>query len=534
MFPSKLRLAMVAMSATSAVGFGPAAGAVASPSAAASVQTTRAMAELAGELGDLTRKSGGAPIEGWAYRRDQLLVKLSRVPGTDLGSVRVLADLRTGSAGSVLGGLGVSVTSPFAIAPANGVLASTFGLDRWVLVSVPQGMEVELAAERVRAVVGVELVEFDGLGGTTAGPIPAANDLLLASQWYLNNTGQTVLGQVGTANADIDGVEAWGSTRGASSVIVAVLDTGVSLSHPDLAGKLLSGFNAMSSTGSWDDNFNLSHGTFCSGIIAANTNNLIGIAGIAPDCKVLPVKVLNGSFGSESTVASGLVWATDRGASVANMSLSFPQGSTLFRDAVLYAYSAGVVLVSSTGNNPTAAIGYPAKWDVVIAVGATDNRDVAASFETTGPEMDLCAPGVGIMTTTDMVGNADGYSLQSGTSMAAPMVAGTAALMRSVNPRLSPEQIAQILRETAVDRGAVGWDSAYGAGRLNAQAAVLRAMSTQPNCFADWNGDGTFDSNDIFEYLNSWFAGDADVNNDGITTADDIFSFLNGWFSVCR
>jgi subtilisin family serine protease len=365
------------------------------------------------------------------------------------------------------------------------------------------------------------------------------NDPGFPQQWALRNSGQLMEGVAGTSGADIGVSKAWSFTFGTPESVIAVLDTGISLSHPDLANQYIPGNNVVRVGQTWDDGSSNSHGTYCSGIIAAATNNGAGIAGVAPNCKVLPIKVFSGIWGSESSVAAGLAYITGLRSSgttrvdVANMSLGFPTVGSAFIDAVNNAVNAGIVVVASTGNAPGDAVGYPARLSNVIAVGATDNRDAAAVFQTTGPEMDLSAPGVSIWTTTDVGTNPNSYSFQSGTSMAAPFVSATAGLMRSVNPALTVAQVRQLLMDSAKDLGAAGVDPIFGAGRLNTGAAVQRALLSTGTCVADWNNDTVYDDADLFAFLDAWFEDNADVDGNGITDSVDLFNFLNAWFYGC-
>lgn len=406
-------------------------------------------------------------------------------------------------------------------------VAKALGLQRWLVLQLPRSTDPRAVLDTVRAMPGIEAAELDTIG-FLHGAVP--NDPSFSLQWALRNSGQTIAGVPGTSGVDVRAIDAWSLSLGSSDVLVAVLDSGVSLSHPDLAGHWTDGVNTLSPGASFDDNFSTSHGTYCSGIISAAFNNSLGVAGLAPNCKILPVKVVNGAAGSESTVAAGLLWATDAGASVANMSLGFSTGGSAFRDAVVYANTAGCVLVSSTGNAPGSAIGFPAKWSEVIAVGATDNRDFAAAFETTGPEMDIAAPGMSIYTTSDTWSVPNGYAFQSGTSMAAPFVTATAALMRSVNRSLTPTQVQAILESTAIDLGPPGKDVQYGAGRLNTFAAVQGALAARPGCLSDINNDGVTNEMDLFAFLDGWFSGQRDYNADGRTDVLDLFLFLECWF----
>lgn len=405
----------------------------------------------------------------------------------------------------------------------------------WFLVSVGPSARIPAICAALKQCSFVADAHPDHIGFLHA----LTNDPGFVQQWALDNNGQVVEGVAGVSGAEIGVSKAWNFTFGAPQSVIAVLDTGISLSHPDLANQYIPGTNVVRVGQTWDDGSSNSHGTYCSGIIAAATNNGAGIAGVAPNCKVLPVKVFSGIWGSESSVAAGLGYITGlrSGGSVrvdvANMSLGFPTVGSAFIDAVNNAVNAGIVLVASTGNAPGGAVGYPARLSNVIAVGATDNRDAAAVFQTSGPEMDISAPGVSIWTTTDVGTNPNSYSFQSGTSMAAPFVSAIAGLMRSVNPALTAAQVRQLLMDSAKDLGTPGVDPIFGAGRLNAGAAVQRALLSTGTCVADWNNDTLYDDADLFAFLDAWFEQNADVDGNGITDTIDLFSFLNAWFFGC-
>ncbi len=284
------------------------------------------------------------------------------------------------------------------------------------------------------------------------------NDPILDQQWSLRT---------------IQAYEAWDITTG-SAIVIAVLDTGVDAQHSDLQGQILSGYNAF--TGGNDSQDDNGHGTGVSGIIAANTDNGIGVAGICWGCKILPVKVLDSQgSGNDAILSAGIRWAVDNGARVINMSLGGSNEGQTLRDAVDYAASRGVLMIAASGNersegNPTS---YPAAYESVIAVGATDTDDVVTNFSNTGAYLDLTAPGVHLATTTP--GNQ--YRSTSGTSFASPYIAAAAGLAMSLRPDLPITDIRCILEAGADDKGAPGRDDEYGWGRLN----LLRSLQLAQN-----------------------------------------------------
>jgi subtilisin family serine protease len=210
------------------------------------------------------------------------------------------------------------------------------------------------------------------------------------------------------------------------------------------------------------------HGTHVAGIAAAAGDNGLGIAGIAWGCRLMIVKVLdaNGN-GLESDVASALVYAVDNGARIANLSLGGDIDSPLMRDAVDYASEHGVLVVAAAGNNSGAVL-YPAAYEPVLAVAASDANDERAPYSSHGPEVDLTAPGSGIYSTC--VG--DQYCGKSGTSMATPHVSGLAALIWSRYSDYTAAQVRQALIDSARDMGTPGWDEYTGWGRIDAWRAI--------------------------------------------------------------
>ena len=264
--------------------------------------------------------------------------------------------------------------------------------------------------------------------------------------------------------------QAWRLTRGRQNVTIAVIDTGVDLDHPEFEGKLVDGINLLElSLSPMDDD---GHGTHVAGIISANTNNKEGIAGISWYNKIMPVKVLDQSgAGTLFDVAEGIIWATDHGAKVINMSLGNYAESKYLHDAVKYAYAKDVVLIAATGNDNTDELGYPAAYKEVIAVSATDPYQERAGFSNFGTYVDVVAPGVNIPSTyPDRQ-----YAALSGTSMAAPHVSGLAGLIRSLNPKLSNEDVYNMIKNSVTDLGVQGKDIYYGYGEINVERALERA-----------------------------------------------------------
>lgn len=276
----------------------------------------------------------------------------------------------------------------------------------------------------------------------------------------------------------VNAPEAWSVTRGAG-VTVAVIDTGVDGTHPEFRGRMVEGYNATNRSGNAkDDN---GHGTHVAGIVAAAANNGAGMVGIAPEAKVMPIKVLaaDGS-GSDAEVADGIVWAADHGAQVINMSLGGPGESQVLADAVAYALKKGVPVIAAMGNDGTNEKSYPAGYPGVLAVGATDAKDAAADFSQWGDWISVSAPGVQILSTfptykctLNEYGFPQDYAVLDGTSMATPAVAGLAALVKAKYASLTPAQLKTRL-ERASDKvpGASGFDPHFGFGRVNAPRSL--------------------------------------------------------------
>ena len=288
---------------------------------------------------------------------------------------------------------------------------------------------------------------------------------------------------VGSSRPYLDAIrltQAWDLSHGASGVTIAVVDTGVS-PVADLADRLLPGHNFVQDDDvSFDsepapdpsdtrDTSAVGHGTLVAGIAAAITNNGVGIAGVAWDARVLPVKVLNYyGAGDDFLIGKGIVWAADNGADIINLSLGGAAERGGLCESVKYATSRGALVVAAAGNGEDRAAMYPAACPGAFAVTATDSNGDFTYFSNYGRWVDLAAPGVQIISTRN-----DGrYMAEDGTSFAAPIVSGVAALVQAQHPDWGPGQIATRLAETAQDRGPAGKDAFYGHGLLDAHAAL--------------------------------------------------------------
>jgi len=265
---------------------------------------------------------------------------------------------------------------------------------------------------------------------------------------------------------------AWASTTGSQNIVIAILDTGVDSSQPDLQNLIVPGWNVYSNNSDTSDVG--SHGTGVAGTAAAVSNNGIGIASVCWTCKLMPIRVsdING-YATDSSIASGLTWAADHGARVANISYSVSTSSTVTSGARYFQSKGGVVTVSA-GND--GAFISSADNPYVITVTASNVYDQLYAWSNKGNNLDLCAPG---QVYTTIPGAS--YTNAAGTSFSAPLVAGVAALVMSANSSLTPTQVQDVLKKSADDLGSAGWDSSYGWGRVNAARAVALATGSQTN-----------------------------------------------------
>jgi subtilisin family serine protease len=264
----------------------------------------------------------------------------------------------------------------------------------------------------------------------------------------------------------ISASDAWSTTTGSSAIVIAILDSGVDGTHEDLAGNMVAGWNIYNNNSDTADVNG--HGTNVAGAAAARSNNSLGVASVCWNCRIMPVRISD-STGSAtySSIASGLNWAADHGARVANISYIVSDSSTVTAAAKYFQGKGGVVAVSA-GNYST--FDSAADNPYVLTVSATDIYDVHSDFSNYGNNVDLAAPEA-VYTTV----RGGGYMYAGGTSFSAPIVAGVAALVLSVNPNLTGPQVQDILKQSADDLGTAGWDIYYGSGRVNAARAVAMA-----------------------------------------------------------
>ncbi len=306
----------------------------------------------------------------------------------------------------------------------------------------------------------------------SAVPSNVPNDPDYARQWGLDK---------------VRAPQAWSLSQG-DGVLVAVLDTGADFNHADLAGKLRADVDkdyVNNDENAQDDH---GHGTHISGIIAATTDNNLGVAGLGWHANVLPLKVLaHDGNGYIADLGEAIYDATDLGAKVINLSMGTPPSKPYYCtdypylvDALRYAYEHNVLTVVSAGNyNTDPAKVLPANCPYVLAVAATDNQDHRASFSDHGAAVDIAAPGTTIYSTYFP----NTYANNSGTSMAAPFVCGLAALIWAKYPAYTPEQVSAAILDHAVDLGEPGWDENFGCGRIDAAASVINGTTqTKSTC----------------------------------------------------
>ncbi|RQW02931.1 MAG: hypothetical protein EH225_07775 [Calditrichaeota bacterium] len=346
------------------------------------------------------------------------------------------------------------------------------------------------------------------------------NDSLFASQWYLNTISMPA---------------AWDLTPGQSDIIVGVIDTGIDYLHEDLASQIWinapedlnqngildpSDLNNVDDDGNgyvddvigWDftdapafpdggdylhpdndpmDEYPGGHGTPVAGIIAAATNNLSGMAGIAPNIRIMALRAGTASgYLEEDDVAEAILYAVDNGCQIINMSFGDLVYSHLIKEAVEYGSRKGVIFVASSGNSASHILQYPASYDETLSIGATDRNNNLAGFSNFGSKIDLVAPGAEILSS----GPADSYGQYNGTSFSAPMVSGVLALLWSADPLLADAEIKSRLLSGCRDLGPVGWDTYFGHGLLNAHASLVDIHTAVAEISRPQTGDGLLDS----------------------------------------
>jgi thermitase len=361
---------------------------------------------------------------------------------------RILVEGRAGLAGDELD----------KILKVHGGKRRKMGQSNLQVVDLPAGANETAIVEKLRRNPALRLVELDRKYNSTM----AVNDPYIGSEWHIPKIGAGI---------------AWDTTQGAG-VIIAILDSGVDGSHPDLAPNLVAGYNMASNNTDTSDV--CGHGTAVAGAAAARSNNGTGVASVAGQAKIMPIRIASydSATGScqaySSTIANGITWAADHGARIANVSYGPLAGNATIQSAANYMKSKGGLVFVSAGNNGLNDGTTPSTS--LIAVSATDQYDNKASWSTYGAFVSLAAPGAGIWTTS----KGGTYGGWNGTSFASPVAAGVAALMMAANPSLTGAKIEQALFSTAVDLGTAGRDPYFGYGRVNAAAAVQAVRASVP------------------------------------------------------
>ncbi len=404
------------------------------------------------------------------------------------------------------------------------------GFDRWFILMVPTETDILQTIKILKTSRFIEQAVPEFIAYTQVVP----NDTYYANNWGHNNTAQLPVYQsgshsgpgVGTIGYDSDAQLAWDHTQGYgyASIIIAVIDTGVDTTHPDL--RLVTGYDyGDNDSNPMDDSSNKGHGTSCSGVAAGKANNSIGVTGIAGGCSVMPLKVANSQGNMYFTaIDNAVTHAADYNAHIISMSLGaesgMGEGDSPTTDAALtYAYNAGVVIFAATANSNTSTIAYPSNHTAVISVGASSPTGQRKSTTSSDGEywwgsnygsnvqdakeaVDIMAPT--ILPATDIVGttgysSTDYYMWFNGTSCATPYAAGVAGLILSKDPSLTPAQVRSVITSTATDMtidGGAGWDRYTGYGMVNANAALNSLISGMPSCTITAPANGSvFDLN---------------------------------------
>ncbi|PQD96209.1 hypothetical protein CYL18_06315 [Pradoshia eiseniae] len=287
--------------------------------------------------------------------------------------------------------------------------------DKLVTLKKPSNQSMTAFLKELESQPGVVYAEPDYT--VTRKVIP--NDERYAEQWH---------------HQIIHSERAWESGLGSGQIVVAVIDDGIDAQHPDLKGNIVKPFNVLTSNSKVPVG---EHGTHVGGIIAASANNGVGVSGVAPGAKIMPVNVFRGQLAYTSEIIRGIEYAVKNGADIINMSMGMEMYSKALNEAIQKAYNKGVLIVAAAGNDGIYTVNYPAGYNNVISVGATTQYDVMAKYSNYGRTVDILAPGTDILSTLPK----GKYGTYSGTSMATPIVAGVAALIWSKEPKLTAEQV---------------------------------------------------------------------------------------------
>lgn len=345
-------------------------------------------------------------------------------------------------------------------AAAQKVATAKTGDGQIVTLEVPQGQSVESFMAELSKQGHIEYVEPDHRVELAAIP----GDPFYAGYQYHHRL--------------IGSESAWDKTTGKADVLVAIIDDGFDLLHPDLKGRIVSPFNII--TGKPGSVSVEIHGTHVAGLIAGNMDNELFGVGVAPSTSIMPIDVFDGEDGFISDVAAGVYHAVDNGADIINMSLVAYSDTNVLREAVQYAHSKNVLVVAAAGNDGISSPYYPAAYQEVLSVASTDAADKRSDFSNFGKTIDIAAPGTGVFS----IFPDQSFGGMDGTSMSTPIVSGAAALLKANEPKLSNTDIAGRLMLTAKDLGTAGKDVYYGHGRLNIDRALTLDASHWSNRLA--------------------------------------------------
>lgn len=399
------------------------------------------------------------PLRSDVFAPDEILIGFKPMASRQAAAYRTANASSDASAGNGATSFGIAsvdqlnsrfgvqqVEALFSQLPDTDALAEVHGLNGIYKLVLPENTSLEGVIAAYQADPAIEFAEPNRIYYATFTP----DDADFAKQWALHNTGQTG----GRVDADIDMPEAWDVQQGNTSMLIAIIDTGVNYNHPDLdASRIRTDIDKDFVNKDDDAKDDQGHGTYVAGIAAASTNNARGMGGVCPNCTILPVKVLNSEGkGSTESVAQGIQYAAQVGARILSMSLGFKSNcgcSKTIAKSINYAYDKGSLLIAASGNDSDKTrVSYPSSSPRVMSVGASDHRDLEASFSNRGPGLNIFAPGVDIYSLDSASG---GYRTESGTSAAAPHVAGVAGLVWSAHSDWTNNQVWQALYQNVDD-----------------------------------------------------------------------------------
>jgi hypothetical protein len=345
------------------------------------------------------------------------------------------------------------------------------------------------------------------------------NDEYFPMQWHLHNTGQSG----GTPGVDIRAPEAWEITTGDPNIVVAMIDCGVDVNHPDLMNNLVAGYDFYDNDSQVDPEGS-AHGTACAGLVAAQGNNGIGVTGVTWDCKLMPIRIARAlTFVSMADLATSFRWAAAHGADIFSDSYTYYSSPQPIVQSAIVDVTVeggigrngrGCIFLTATANS-SGPMEYPEKYPQVISVSPTDHNDLRCTYSSHGPELDIVAPsapsdrgadrlatkGRGWIWTTDITGSPGfsssynpypdvlDYTLFTGSSAACPIAAGVAALILSIEPSLTSDEVRHFLERSAKDLGDPGRDDYYGWGRVDARAALDMVLAKRADLNNDWKVD---------------------------------------------